>query len=232
MGAGLLVVVLAAVVATILGPVWDFDPLAWCSPSGQCPSSSDPEDLRNLGWAQSAGVVAVVVGLVLRVRALPAHRSGSAGVERAVLAVLAGGVGVASAAVLGAFVLVAAVLQSPHLLVAGVLVVELVQGAMVTALLTAGGPATRVARIAGPMAGASALLTTGASVLFPLLDDARLPASPLVYALLHGIALAVAVRLVGRGVTVRRVAGLVGLAAVGYGIGALSVLVDRVTGGG
>lgn len=211
-GAGVLVMVLAAVVAARFTPFW-FDPDEGCALRGRCPGPATDAVLRAMWVVEAAGFAVVLLGLVRTGRRLattpapPVDRPFPAWGEAPVAALT----GVVLCAVPGWFVLVGALL-SVQAIPAGLCLFWLLHAAAVTALDRRVGPARASALpgwLAGLVTGAVAVMAVGwwaVEVRGPLL------ALPVV----DGAVLAL-------GVLVRR-AGAGGAGPRSAGIGAVAVL--------
>jgi hypothetical protein len=213
--AGVLVMVVAAMVAERYTPLW-LDPDEGCTLFGRCATGESAELLRAMWWVLGAGFTVVLVGRALTWRRFPrAPRSaprfplppwGQAGA--------AGLVGLAFCVVVGPVVLTA-ILSSAHDIPTALCIFWLLQARAVTALDRATGPARRSARVEWLIGLVASAVAVAVAAAFSLID--RGPWTPSPYLIADSGALAAVVLLArvlpargeqppGRG-PVRQVAG-------------------------
>ncbi len=143
--AGLLVMVVAGIVASRYTPFW-FDPDEGCALLGRCATAADDVVLRLMWWAVAAGLAIVGLGLVAAWRTLPAPPPAPVRPLPAVVrAIAAGVIGLVLCTVLGWGVLLAA-LFSEQLVPAALCVLWLVQARVLLAVDRVTAPAHRSAR--------------------------------------------------------------------------------------
>ncbi|GAA1283983.1 hypothetical protein GCM10009609_56140 [Pseudonocardia aurantiaca] len=171
--AGLLVMIVAGIVASRYTPFW-FDPDEGCALLGRCATAAADVVLRLMWWAVAAGLAIVGLGLVAAWRTLPAPPAPVRPLPAPVRAIAAGVIGLVLCTVLGWGVLLAA-LFAAHLVPAALCVLWLVQARTVLAVDRVAAPAHRSAgrRWVGALA-ASALAVAAMACLADGPVDGRL----------------------------------------------------------
>ncbi|MCU1663156.1 MAG: hypothetical protein JWR58_3221 [Pseudonocardia sp.] len=191
--AGVLVMLVAAVVAGRYTPLW-LDPDEGCTVLGRCATAESAELLRAMWWVVGGGFTVVLAGRVLRWRRLP---RGPRSAARFPLppwgqAGAAGLVGLVFCVVVGPVVLIALLISAQGIPTA-LCVLWLLQARAVTALDRATGPARRSLRVEWLIGLVASAVAVAVVVAVSLIDPGPFTSSP--YLIADGGALAAVVLL-------------------------------------